>query len=179
MTAKRSKTDPEIVEMPARTMAVVRAVGDPNDLGERVFKALYGAAYTLKFDLRKSGADFKMEAPRARWFAGENWMSVPREEWEAAWALPIPDGTTSVPQKHPETPVIVETWEYGVVAQILHVGSYAEEEPTIARLHAFIAVQGFEIVGPHEEEYLSRPSAKQPKTVIRYQVRQGGAAASE
>jgi hypothetical protein len=42
MAARRAKTDPEIVEMPARTMAVVRTLGDPNDVGERVFKALYG-----------------------------------------------------------------------------------------------------------------------------------------
>jgi hypothetical protein len=171
MSPKRVNSDPEIVEMPARTMAVVRTFGDPNDLGEQVFKALYGAAYTLKFDLKKRGDDFKMEAPRARWFAGENWKSVPREQWEAAWALPIPDGTTEVPQKVPEPPVNVETWEYGTVAQILHIGAYAEEEPTIDRLHAFIAEQGYEIAGPHEEEYLSRPGAKQQKTVIRYQVR--------
>ncbi len=171
MAARRAKTDPDIVEMPARTMAVVRTLGDPNIVGERVFKALFGAAYTLKFDLRKRGVEFKMEAPRARWFAGESWRSVPREQWEAAWALPIPDGTTEVPQKEPETPVGVEIWEYGTVAQILHIGTYAEEEPTIARLHAFIADEGYEIAGPHEEEYLSRPNAKQPKTVIRYQVR--------
>ena len=174
MSAKQAKTDPEIVQMPARTMAVVRTFGDPNELGERVFKALYGAAYTLKFDLKRGGMDFKMQAPRARWFAGEDWKSVPRERWEAAWALPIPDGTTEVPQKEPETPVAVEAWEYGTVAQILHIGTYAEEELTIERLHAFMASQGYEIAGPHEEEYLSRPGAKQPKTVIRYQVRPGG-----
>jgi len=171
MAAKRAKTDPEIVRIPARTMAVVRTLGDPNDVGERVFKALYGAACTLKFDLKKRGVEFKMEAPRARWFAGESWRSVPREQWEAAWALPLPDWTTEVPQKEPETPVGVETWEYGTVAQILHIGTYAEEGPTIARLHAFIADEGYEIAGPHEEEYVSRPNAKQPKTVIRYQVR--------
>ena len=177
MSPRRLKTDPEIVEMPARTMAVVRTVGDPTALGEGVFKALYGAAYTLKFDLKKRGVEFKVEAPRARWFAGEGWKTVPREQWEAAWALPLPDGTTEVTQKVPKPPVGVENWEYGTVAQILHLGEYAEEEePTIARLHAFIAEQGYEIVGPHEEEYLSRPGAKEPKTVIRYQVRHTDAA---
>lgn len=168
---RKLKTDPEIVEMPAATMAVVRTTGDPNELGERVFKALYGSAYTLKFALKKQGADFKMSAPRARWFAGPDWRDVPREQWTAAWGLPIPDGTTEVPQKEPEPPVVVETWEYGTVAQILHLGAYADEEPTIERLHAFIADAGYEIVGPHEEEYLSRPGAKVQKTVIRYRVR--------
>ena len=177
MSAKRLRTDPEIVEMPARTMAVIRTVGDPNELGESVFKALYGAAYALKFDLKRRGVDFKMEAPRARWFAGEHWKSVPREQWEAAWGLPIPEGTTEVPQRGPEPPVGVETWTYGTVAQILHSGTYAEETPTIERLHAFIDEQGYEIAGPHEEEYLSRPGVKEPKTVIRYQVRRKAAKA--
>ena len=171
MAARQSDTDPKIVQMPSRTMAVVHTTGDPNEMGERVFKALYGAAYTLKFDLKKRGAEFRMEPPRARWFAGESWKDLPRERWEAAWALPIPEGTTEVPQKVPEPPVVVETWEYGTVAQILHLGAYAEEEPTIERLHAFIAEQGYEIAGPHEEEYLSSPGAKVPKTIIRYQVR--------
>lgn len=174
MSPRKLKTDPEIVDLPSRTMVVVRTVGDPTDLGESVFKALYGAAYTLKFDLKKRGVDFKMEAPSARWFAGENWRDVPREQWEAVWALPVPDGTTEVPQKVPSPPVGVETWEYGTVAQVLYIGAYADEEPTIKALHAFIAEQGYEIAGPHEEEYLSRPGAKAMKTIIRYQVRRKG-----
>ena len=81
MAEGRRKTDPEIVELPVRTMAVVRTTGDPNELGERVFKALYGAVYTLKCDLKKRGVEFKVKPPRARSFAGESWQSVPREQW--------------------------------------------------------------------------------------------------
>lgn len=171
MAPRKMNTAPEIVVLPGRTMAVVHTCGDPSELGESVFKALYGAAYTLKFDLKKRGVEYKMEPPRARWFAGENWRDVPREQWGAAWALPVPDGTTELPQKVPERPVVVETWEYGTVAQVLYLGEYADEEPAIEGLHAFITEQGYEIVGPHEEEYLSRPGAKVPKTIIRYQVR--------
>ncbi len=68
-------------------------------------------------------------------------------------------------------------WRYGTVAEILHVGSYATETPTIERLHQFIADQGYEIAGPHEEEYLKGPGMwgvkeKDYLTIIRYQVRQ-------
>jgi hypothetical protein len=163
---------PEMTHLPAMPMAVVHTVGDPTDVGRRVFPALYGAAYGLKFALKKHGVDYKVGAPRARWFGGAEWMDLPREKWEAAWAIPIPENTTDLPQKDPDTPVVVETWEYGDVAQILHVGGYAEETPTILQLHAFIAGNGYEITGPHEEEYRSRPEAKDPKTVIRYQVRE-------
>jgi hypothetical protein len=37
--------------------------------------------------------------------------------------------------------------EHGEVAQVLHVGSYADEKPTILALHAFIAEQGLAIDG--------------------------------
>ncbi|HEY3318084.1 MAG TPA: helix-turn-helix transcriptional regulator [Coriobacteriia bacterium] len=162
---------PQIVELPARTMAVVKTTGDPNEVGRQVFPALYGAVYTLKFALKKQGVEYKMEAPRARWFNGPDWKSVPRDQWRAEWAIPVPDGTAELAQKVSDVPVEVETWEYGTVAQVLYAGSYAEEEPAIVALHEFIAEQGYEIAGAHEEEYLSRPEAKNPKTVIRYQVR--------
>ena len=174
MPKKMKPFVPELAEMPAQLMAVVHTVGDPTVVGQKVFPALYGAAYTLKFALKKEGVEYKVGAPCARWFGGPDWANTPREKWEAAWAIPIPEGTTELAQKDPETPVTVETWEYGLVAQILHIGSYAEETPTIEQLHAFIAEQGYEIVGPHEEEYQSRPEAKSPKTVIRYQVRKAG-----
>jgi hypothetical protein len=55
------------------------------------------------------------------------------------WASPTPRKVyTATPEGLP--------WEYGTVAQVLHVGSY-------------------------NEEYLSRPEAKAPKTLIRYRVR--------
>jgi len=83
----------------------------------------------------------------------------------------VPDGTSSLPQKSPETQVRLETWEYGTVAQVLHVGPYSEEMPTVQRLHAFIQESGYEIAGAHEEEYLTSPKAKVQKTLIRYPVR--------
>lgn len=170
MPKKLKPFTPEIVEMPDQLMAVVHTVGDPEEVGAKAFPALYGAAYGLKFALKKEGVEFKVAPPRARWFGGPDWATLPREEWKAAWAIPLPEGTAEVPQKDPETPVLIETWEYGTVAQILHIGTYAEEEPTINQLHDFIAEQGYEIVGAHEEEYVSRPGAKVQKTIVRYQV---------
>jgi hypothetical protein len=162
---------PEIVEMPARAMAVVHTAGEPQQEAQQAFPALYGAVYPLKFALKKQGVEFKLEAPRARWLGGPDWASIPREEWRADWAIPVPDGVTELVQKVPDVTVTVETWAYGTVAQVLYIGDYAGEEPTILALHAFIDEQGYEIAGPHEEEYRSSPQAKDPKTVIRYQVR--------
>ncbi len=165
-------TEPALLELPPQTMAVVRSVGDPNEVGEHVFKSLYGAVYGLKFALKKVGVEYKVGPPRARWFGGADWRDVPREQWGAAWGIPVPDGTApdSLRQTDPSYPVSVEIWDYGQVAQVLHLGAYADEEPAIERLHAFIAEQGLRIVGPHEEEYLSTRRAKVQKTMIRYQV---------
>ncbi|MGV8083605.1 MAG: GyrI-like domain-containing protein [Coriobacteriia bacterium] len=170
MPKKMKPFTPEIAEMPDQLMAVVHTVGDPTIVGDRVFPALYGAAYGLKFALKKDKVEYKVEPSRSRWFGGPDWATQPRETWKAAWAIPIPDGTTELKQKDPDTPVTIETWEYGTVAQILHVGTYAEETPTIQQLHEFIESEGYEITGPHEEEYHSRPGPK-AKTVIRYQIR--------
>ena len=59
----------------------------------------------------------------------------------------------------------------GTVAQILHLGSYDQEATTVERLHKFIGENDYEIVGVHEEEYLTKPDAKVVKTIIRYDVK--------
>ncbi len=161
--------EPRIFDMPSYTMAVVESKGDPNVVGEEVFPALYGAVYGLKFQRRKKGLeDFKVTGLRARW---PDAHLLPKDQWTGLWGLPIPDGTTELPRKVESPDVRIEVWEYGAVAQILHVGPYSEEGPTIEHLHRFIEESGFEIAGPHEEEYLTRPDAREPKTFIRYEVR--------
>jgi len=48
------------------------------------------------------------------------------EEWTHIIGLPIPEDTTSLPQKAPEIEVKIETWEYGSVAQILLLGAFVQ-----------------------------------------------------
>ena len=160
--------EPQIVEMPSQKMAVVYTEGDPNIVGAQVMPALYGSAYTLKYDLKKKGIDFKVGALRARW---PDAHLVPKDQWTGIWGLPIPDDTSSLPEKVPGIEVKIEAWEYGTVAQVLHLGPWDAEGPTVERLHDFIAENGYDIAGIHEEEYLTTPKAKVQKTIIRYQVR--------
>lgn len=162
-------TDPHIVKKPKRKMAVVVTQGDPNIVGGSVFTALYGAVYKHKFALKKAGKQtFKVEALRARW---PDAHLLPKEEWKGIWALPVPAGTRSMPQVDPDVEVRIQTWDYGgTVAEILHIGTYTTEGPAVQRLQEFIEAGGYEIVGPHEEEYLTSPRAKVQKTLIRYPV---------
>ena len=169
MPPRKSKTDPQILEMPPQKMAVVQGKGAPGKVFPEFMPALYGSVYTLKFDLKKKGLPtFKVSGLRARY---PDAHLVPKDSWTMIVGIPVPDNTTTLPQKVPTTEVRLETWEYGTVAQILHEGSYDSERPTVEKLMQFIRDNGYNIVGPHEEEYLTRPDAKVVKTIIRYQVK--------
>src|SRR5574341_2042046 len=170
-TARKPRpTDPKIVKLPKQKMAVVVSHGDPNVVGAKVVPALYGAVYTQKFALKKAGKEtFKVGPPRARW---PDVTDTPKDQWTGIWAIPIPANTRSLPQPDPEVPVKIETWDYGgTAAEILHIGPYSEEGPTVQRLHEFIADSGYETAGVHEAEYLTTPKAKVQKTIIRYPVK--------
>lgn len=149
---------PRIHEMPPATMAVVRTAGDPGVVAQPAIAALFAAATAL---------GGPRGALRARWpDAGH----APREHWTGIWALPIAPGATAVPQVVPTCHVDIETWAYGTVAEILHEGPYATESASIQVLHDHIAARGYQVVGPHEEEYLTMPNVPLPRTVIRYPV---------
>jgi len=58
----------------------------------------------------------------------------------------------------------------GWAAQVLHVGPYSAEGPTIARLHTFITEHGYRLEGKHHEIYLGDPRRAAPerlRTIIR------------
>jgi hypothetical protein len=170
---------PEIAIKSDQKMLVVRADGDPNEVGGEAF----GLLFKLYFRIKGAPRGPKQPAPRARWpvslDVAPSEDGVP-SEWVGHYAMPVPDHVTEVPEHEAGAGLEVElvTWVYGEVAEILHVGPYSEETPTIERLHAFIEESGYEIIGDHEEEYLRGPGMPfirvRPEdyyTIIRYQVR--------
>jgi len=69
----------------------------------------------------------------------------------------------------------LETFTEGTCAQILHIGPFTEEGPTIQRVHDFIAAHGA-LAGKHHEVYLSdirRAAPAKWKTVIRQPMTPG------
>jgi hypothetical protein len=69
----------------------------------------------------------------------------------------------------------LETYHEGLCVQILHIGSYDDEGPTLHRTHhEFIPENGYEMVGKHHEIYLGDPRKMAPeklKTVLRQPIR--------
>ena len=164
---------PRITTLPAQKVLLVVTKGDPNVVGKRAFGRLMGTYFRLK-DAPKSGPDFK--PPRARWPLD---VGTPRSEWIGLYAIPVPQSVTTIPASDSGAGLRVElaTWDYGEVAEVLHVGPYAAERPTIERLKQFIEQSGYEVAGDHEEEYLKGPgmllrgNPKDYLTIIRYAVR--------
>ncbi len=167
---KPSENEPEILEMPAQKMAAIYARGKPGEVFPRVLPVLYSSVSFLKFDRKKSGGSdaFKIGGLRARY---PDAHFTPVEEWTNVIGMPVPEDTTFLPQKVGGAEVKIERWEYGTVAQILHHGSYDNEGNAVERLLRFIIDNGYEIIGVHEEEYVTSPDAKSPRVIIRYRVR--------
>ena len=164
--------EPRISERPAEKMLVVTAEGDPNIVGA----AAFGLVFQLYFSIPETpkGPDFRL--PRARWPES---IEAPKEEWIGRYALPVPRTVTELPpHEAPEgLTASLEEWEYGEVAEILHIGPYTAETPTIERLLEFVRANGYVIEGGHEEEYVRGPTMSGPGdperylTIIRYRVK--------
>lgn len=162
---------PEITTLPDQAMMTLTLTGKPGDIAAEAIGALYSA-------WSKAGGQWSNDiAVAARWGSAEDFSNYNTTTvLTGTFALPLPSGVTELPSGIDER-ITKQTWQYGTVAQILHVGSYNSEQPTIDRLHSFITEQGYTIAGEHEEVYLKGPnmfgfgSEKKYLTIIRYQVK--------
>lgn len=172
LTKYEQLNEPKISTAPNQKMLVIEAKGDPTVAGEKAFGLLFQIYFKMKNTVKGPG----QSAPRARWPVA---FDAPKTEWIGLYAMPVPEATAELPQYEagPDLKVSLTTWEYGEVAELLHHGPYDKEQPTVGRLMAFVKAQGYEIIGPHEEEYLKGPtmfSKGDPAkyvTIIRYRVK--------
>ena len=180
------------VDVPAMTYLAVDGHGDPNTSSAyaTAIQALYAGAYAIRSAFKKrTGDDFVVGPLEGLWTSADNSAFVTRDKGEWDWTMMIllPDAVSSqdvaeglgqAARKKPELP-IGELRELrlaeGRSLQILHVGTYDEEAPTLARLHDEIMPRlGLTWNGPHHEIYLSDPRRVAPekmKTVLRQPVR--------
>jgi len=182
--------EPCLVKVPACQYLVVDGKGDPNTSKDfsAAIQALYGLSYTLKFMLKGEGVEFVV-MPLEGLFHADNpevFLKGNKKAWR--WTLMIlqPRGVTqkrlaaargelmkkkglsSLPD------VRLEKFSEGLCVQVLHIGPYAAEKPTIEGLHAFMKAKGLDFAGAHHEIYISDPNRTAPakmQTVIRQPVR--------
>jgi hypothetical protein len=181
----------EIVDVPPLNFLMVEGKGDPNTSQEyaNAIQALYSLSYTMKFTIKlKEGIDFTVMGLEGLWWAEDmgDFINAKKDTWQWNAMIMQPDFITPerVEQarkevvKKKEVPGIekarLEKFHESLSAQVLYLGPYANEGPTIAGLHAFIVEQGYVLSGKHHEIYLSDPRRVPPerlKTVIRQPMR--------
>jgi hypothetical protein len=181
-----------VLEVPPLSFLMVDGGGDPNDSAsyQAALGALYSASYTIKFMLKKrdAGLDYTVPPLEGLWWSND--MGSFTQDDRAAWlwtmmimvpahvtAEQVAEGLAQAAAKKdapPLTGLRYESYDEGLSAQIMHLGPYAAEAPTIARLHQYIADQGYERAGKHHEIYLGDPRRSKPenlRTVIRQPIR--------
>ena len=187
---KAPARSPVIVRVPAMGFVMIDGKGDPNTSPEyaEAIQALYPLSYTLKFALKRElGLQYRVGPLEGLWWSEDvaAFSEDRKSDWSWTMMIAQPDevtpdrfdlARTDVAQKK-DAPALararLERFEEGPSAQILYVGPFSEEGPTIARLHAFIHEQGGTFDGVHQrhhEIYLSDPRRSPPekwKTIIR------------
>jgi hypothetical protein len=177
----------------------VEGTGEPggNDFRD-AFGALYPVAYTVHFALKRRGVEAPVGGLEGLfWFgepgpiAADAFVIAPdgTRAWTWRLMLPVPAEATDdeiaaaveevARKKAPPSlgRLRVERLAEGPSAQVLHVGPYAAEPPTIALLHEAIAAAGLRARGCHHEIYLSDPGRTPPerlRTIIRQPVEAAG-----
>jgi hypothetical protein len=165
--------------------------GDPNRAPEyaQAVEAIYAVAYTAKFIVKRApdGIDFAVMPLEGLWWTPDYsaFTTDDKSAWDWTMMIAQPEQVTAevVEQARAKAArkkslgaigrVRLEHFREGRAAQVVHIGPYATEAPTIQSLHAFIAEKGFERAGKHHEIYLSNPRRSAPekmKTIVRQPV---------
>jgi len=188
------KKDFEVVDVPRMQFLMVDGHGNPNTAEEyqQALEALYPVAYKLKFMSKKElERDYVVPPLEGLWWAENmDYFTTDRDKDQWDWTMMImtPDWITETffqeavetVAKGKEPPaalekVRLESYAEGLSAQILHIGSYDDEGPTLLRLHqTWLPENGYTERGKHHEIYLSDPRRVAPeklKTVLRQPVK--------
>jgi hypothetical protein len=184
---KTSAKEVREVAVPSLNYLMVDGFGDPNTSPAyaEAIEALFSVSYTAKFALKRStpSHDYAVMPLEGLWWAEDHSVFVngSRTQWQ--WTMMImqpPMVTPAVIEaaieaiaRKKKLPALrrlrFEEFTEGRCAQILHVGPFSAEGPTIQRVHDFIEAHSG-LRGKHHEIYLSdirRADPKKWKTIIR------------
>ncbi len=181
----------EVIDVPVLNFLMLDGRGDPNTAEEyrQAVEALYGLAYAVKFASKKAGLDYVVMPLEGLWWMdkmGEKYgdidFAADKDQWQWTMMIRQPDAITAESvemvmaevRRKKDLPALdkirLEQFKEGLAAQVLHIGAYSDEKPTIDRLHAFIDAQGYQPTGKHHEIYLGDPRRAAPeklRTIIR------------
>ena len=183
--------DVAILDVPKMNFLMIDGAGDPNTSQQykEAVEALYSVSYALKFMVKKGSEaiDYAVMPSEGLWWVEDmSTFSIKNKDaWQWTAMIMQPDfvsaelAAKAIEQasKKKELPALVKlrfvSFHEGLCAQVMHIGPYAAEAPTIEKLHGFIAQSGYRMKGKHHEIYLSDPRKAAPekmKTVIRQPI---------
>lgn len=186
----RAGPEPAFVDVPELPFLMIDGAGDPETSTgyAAALHGLYSVAYGVHFALKRQShpIDSPVLPLEGLWWVPDmpRFAAADRSEWR--WTMLIPQVEAVTPALVTECAaaarakgieaagdVRLERYAEGRCAQVLHRGPYAEEGPTIAALHAFVAEHGYRLTGKHHEIYLGDPRRSRPdrlRTIIRQPV---------
>lgn len=177
-----------VVDVPTMSFLASDGEGDPNTAQAYAdaVEALFAVSYALKFAVKKGGLaiDYGVMPLEALWWADDlaAYALGRRSDWKWRVMIMQPDfvtrelveGTIAEVARKKKLAALrrlrFESFAEGKAAQVMHVGPFSEEGPTIRRVHDFIERQGSRPVGRHHEIYLSDIRKAEPskwRTVVR------------
>lgn len=186
------------VQVPRMTFLAIEGQGDPNGPDyAAALGLLYPLAYGVKFAAKAEGADFVVPPLEALWWADDPgaFVSGDRAQWQWRAKLRVPEGVAEetveevratvegkLRKKGVDTTRLADVRrievEEGDSLQILHIGPYTDEAPTLADLHdRLMPEMGLTFNGPHHEIYLSDPrrvALDKLRTILRQPVKSTG-----
>ena len=164
--------------------------GDPNTAPAylRALQSLYATAYAAKFACKAQGLDFVVAPLEGLWSASDpaSFVARRKHEWDWTMMIMVPDfvdaklfesSRANAQAKLGELSesLRLEPLEEGLCLQALHIGSYDDEGPLLARLHdEIMPAGGYAFAGRHHEIYLSDPRKTEQaklRTILRQPVR--------
>ena len=179
------------VDVPAMQFVKIDGKGDPNKASayKQAIEWLYPVSYAMKFAAKTAkGKDYVVPPLEGLWWADDPADFVARRKDRWCWTMMIMapefidhslfEAAVEKSKKKlgiPPDSLRLERLEEGTALQILHVGSYDDEGPTLAQLHdREKPSRGLTFAGPHHEIYLSDPRKTEPaklRTILRQPVR--------
>jgi hypothetical protein len=177
------------VVVPAFTFLMIDGHGNPNtspDYAEGI-QALYALSYAAKFASKAQlDRDYAVLPLEGLWWAETPEAFIARDKDAWSWTMMIRQPVelsdelwAAVREKaaKKELPAIASvrlaTFDEGLSVQIMHIGSYDAEAPTIARMHEWIAGNGYVERGVHHEVYIGDPRRSAPerlRTILRQPI---------
>lgn len=176
------------VDVPVMNFLMVDGDGDPNTAQSYVeaIDVLFSVSYTVKFMIKKGeeAIDYGVMPLEGLWWADDMTRFSPDDKSNWKWTAMIMQPSFVTPHlvefalaevKKKKNPAAISkvrfaSWSEGRCAQIMHIGSFSEEGPTIEKLHRYIDASNRQRVGKHHEIYLSdirKADPKNWKTIIR------------